>query len=299
MNSNFLDDFIKQSQTNNLKTKDLYPENLFDLKVKVSFGMGTPAVRPWVSILGPGMSTSNGYYPVFLYYKKDNILDLCYGRSETSSYPHPWSLGVEKNFSNLPPNKDRDSSWIFKSYKPKIIENEVKYYSDDREISSVELLSDLSSIVDEYKTCLDIELKDESSDISKGLFYMEHQLEDFIIDNWNETQFGKKYNLIEEDGVLKSQQFRTDIGPIDILAKDKETDDYVVIELKRNQTSDDTVGQISRYMGWVQENLHNDTVKGVIVCGKYDEKLFYAQKIIPNIEVFLYELNFSLKEYKK
>ena len=52
-------------------------------------------------------------------------------------------------------------------------------------------------------------------------------------------------------------------------------------------------------MGWVQENLHNDTVKGVIVCGKYDEKLFYAQKIIPNIEVFLYELNFSLKEYKK
>ncbi|MDB4831847.1 endonuclease NucS [Hyphomicrobiales bacterium] len=299
MNSNFLDDFIKQSQTNNLKTKDLYPENLFDLKVKVSFGMGTPAARPWVSILGPGMSTSNGYYPVFLYHKKDNILDLCYGRSETSSYPHPWSIGVEKKFSNLPPSKDRDSSWIFKSYKPKIIENEVKYYSDDREISSVELLSHLSSIVNEYKTCLDIELKDESSDISKGLFYMEHQLEDFIIDNWNETQFGKKYNLIEEDGVLKSQQFRTDIGPIDILAKDKETDDYVVIELKRNQTSDDTVGQISRYMGWVQENLHNDTVKGVIVCGKYDEKLFYAQKIIPNIEIFLYELNFSLKEYKK
>jgi len=98
MNSNFLDDFIKQSQTNNLKTKDLYPENLFNLKVKVSFGMGTPAARPWVSILGPGMSTSNGYYPVFLYYKKDNILDLCYGRSETSSYPHPWSLGVEKIF---------------------------------------------------------------------------------------------------------------------------------------------------------------------------------------------------------
>ena len=32
---------------------------------------------------------------------------------------------------------------------------------------------------------------------------------------------------------------------------------------------------------------------------KYDEKLFYTQKIVPNIEVFLYELNFSLKEYKK
>ena len=40
-------------------TKGLYPENLFDLKVKISFGMGTPAARPWISVLGPGKSMSN------------------------------------------------------------------------------------------------------------------------------------------------------------------------------------------------------------------------------------------------
>ena len=62
---------------------------------------------------------------------------------------------------------------------------------------------------------------------------MESQLEDFIIQNWNESEFGKKYDLIIEDGELQSQQYRTDIGPIDILAKDKVTDEYVVIELKR------------------------------------------------------------------
>jgi restriction system protein len=146
---------------------------------------------------------------------------------------------------------------------------------------------------------MDIDVKDESSNISKGLFYMEQQLEDFIIENWNETEFGKKYDLIVEGGDLLSQQYRTDIGTIDILVKDQNTDDYVVIELKKDQTSDDTIGQISRYMGWVKENLKNDNVKGVIVCGKYDEKLDYALKIQNNIEVFLYEVNFSLKEYKK
>ena len=128
---------------------------------------------------------------------------------------------------------------------------------------------------------------------------MEKQLEDFIIENWDQSEFGKKYNLIEEDGVLKSQQYPTDIGKIDILAKDKVSEDYVVIELKRNQTSDDTVGQIARYMGWVEEHLNCENVKGIIVCGKYDQKLDYARKRVKNVEVFLYQVNFSLIEYKK
>ena len=146
---------------------------------------------------------------------------------------------------------------------------------------------------------MDIEVKDETSVISTGLFYMEQQLEDFIIRNWKETQFGKKYDLIFEDGELKSQQFRTDIGRIDILAKDKTDGSYVVIELKRNQTSDDTVGQVTRYMGWIQDKLGDESVKGIIVAGSYDEKLYYAQKMLKNIEVFLYEVNFKLNEYKR
>jgi restriction system protein len=128
---------------------------------------------------------------------------------------------------------------------------------------------------------------------------MEKQLEEFIIENWNESEFGKTLDLIYEDGFLKSQQYKTDIGIIDILAKDKATGSYVVIELKRNQTSDDTVGQILRYMGWVTENLKEANVRGIIVSGKYDEKLYYAQNMIQSVDVFLYEVQFKLKEYKK
>ena len=145
---------------------------------------------------------------------------------------------------------------------------------------------------------MDIDVKDETSVISTGLFYMEQQLEDFIIRNWEETEFGKKYDLIYDEGELRSQQFPTDIGRIDILAKDKSDGCYVVIELKRNQTSDDTVGQVTRYMGWIQDKLGDDNVKGIIVAGKYDKKLYYAQKMLKNIEVFLYEVDFKLKEYE-
>jgi restriction system protein len=45
---------------------------------------------------------------------------------------------------------------------------------------------------------------------------MESQLEDFLIENWEKTELGKKYDLIEENNETVSQQFRTDIGIIDI-----------------------------------------------------------------------------------
>ena len=303
MDINFIEDFLRQSETGNLKTKGLYPESIMDLDVKVSFGMGVPTHVPWISLLGPGMSTSNGYYPVYLYYKKEEVLVLAYGVSETVKFDQPWSREiVEENMkiSELLEKPFRyNASYVCNSYKVETQNDQIQFFVGEKEVDLNTLAEDLEKIVGEYKNCLDISVTDESSALSKGLFYMEQQLEDFIIQNWNESEFGKKYDLIEEDGELKSQQYRTDIGPIDILAKEKNTNNYVVIELKRNQTSDSTVGQIARYMGWVEEHLQCDLVKGVIVCGTYDKKLDYARKRVKDVEVFLYEVNFSLREYKK
>jgi len=302
MDISFLNDFIIQSKASNLKTKGLYPDTFNDLDVKVSFGMGTPTHIPWISFLGPGMSTSNGYYPVYLFFKRENSLILTYGVSETIKYDEPWTKKIVegntkiKDFLKQPYRYGE--SYVFKHYEPKIKNSNVTYLRDGVEISSDELLKDLISITKEYKESLDIHVNNEKSDLSKGLFYMESQLEDFIISNWSESEFGKKYDLIIENGDLKSQQYRTDIGPIDILAIDKKTKEYIVIELKRNQTSDQTIGQIARYMQWVEENL-NSKVKGIIVCGKWDEKLDYARKRMGDVEVLLYEVNFSLREYKR
>ncbi|MBM25529.1 MAG: hypothetical protein CL760_07590 [Chloroflexi bacterium] len=303
MDTGFIDNFLQQTQTSNLKTKGLYPESIHDIDIKVSFGMGVPANVPWISILGPGVSTSNGYYPVYLFYKKENILILAYGISETLDYEDPWNREIVENNEKIKDFLGKPfrygESYVYKTYKPKISETGVRYFSDEVEVSKDDMSKDLKEIIDKYKQCLEITVKDESSALSKGLFYMESQLEDFIIQNWEESEFGKKYDLIYDEGDLKSQQFLTDIGRIDILAKDKTDGAFVVIELKRNQTSDDTVGQVTRYMGWIEDKFGADNVKGIIVAGKYDEKLYYAQKMLKNIEVFLYEVNFKLNEYKK
>lgn len=125
---------------------------------------------------------------------------------------------------------------------------------------------------------------------------MEKQLEDFLILNWEKTELGRKYDLISEEGELKSQQYRTDIGPIDILATDKTTNSFVVIELKKNQTSDDTVGQLARYMGWIKKHKNTNDIKGVIIAGQSDKKLEYALTMMPNVELFIYEVDFKLKK---
>jgi hypothetical protein len=298
----FLSKFIVQAGENNLKTSE-YPKEFDNLKMKVSFGMGMAARVPWISITAPGISASNGYFPVYLFYKEQNILVLAYGISETSQYPVNWNKDIQENYeliSEVVPGAARyGDSYVFKTYIPEINGLKVTFRDSVGNLVDSRLGEDLSEILSTYRNTLDLEVRDETSVVSSGLFYMEKQLEEFIIENWNESEFGKTLDLIYEDGFLKSQQYKTDIGIIDILAKDKVTGSYVVIELKRNQTSDDTVGQILRYMGWVTENLKEANVRGIIVSGKYDEKLYYAQNMIQSVDVFLYEVQFKLKEYKK
>lgn len=99
---------------------------------------------------------------------------------------------------------------------------------------------------------------------------------------------------------MVSQQYQTPMGPIDILAQDKKSQHYVVIELKRDQTSDQTVGQLARYMGWLEENkASGKPTKGIINAGKYDKRLYYALKKLKDAEVYLYQVDFKLNEFKE
>jgi hypothetical protein len=299
---NLLSEFIIQANEGSLKTSK-YQKDFLDLRMKVSFGMGMAARVPWISLTAPGMSASNGYFPVYLFYKEQNVLVLSYGISETSEAAINWTTEIQESKSliadSVPGAARYGTSYVHKLYVPNIVGNAVTFLESGKEVGPDQLDKDLLEITDYYKKTLEIEVKTEGSIVSSGLFYMEQQLEDFIIENWENTELGEKYDLIYEEGALKSQQYVTDIGRIDILAKDKVNGNYVVIELKKNQTSDDTVGQILRYMGWVSEKKGDKAVKGIIVAGKYDEKLYYAQQMMKDIEVFLYEVNFSLKGYSR
>lgn len=137
----------------------------------------------------------------------------------------------------------------------------------------------------------------ESEVEDPSAFVLEKYLEDFIVSNF-ETIFKGRLSIFEDSEGNDGQQYATDIGPIDILAIEKKTKAFVVIELKKGRPSDRVVGQILRYMGWVKRNLCEDgqAVRGLVICQDHDPKLTYALEMTNNINVRYYSVSFKLKE---
>ncbi|HRE95938.1 MAG TPA: hypothetical protein PK637_04180, partial [Flavobacteriales bacterium] len=65
---------------------------------------------------------------------------------------------------------------------------------------------------------------------------------------------------------------------------------------KKGRVSDNVVGQIQRYMGYVLEELaeKNQTVKGVIIGLEDDIRIKRALSVTNNIEFYRYQVNFRL-----
>lgn len=128
-------------------------------------------------------------------------------------------------------------------------------------------------------------------------FALEAHLEEFIDKNWNAIEFNgrklKRYATEEQNG----RQFPAGLWNIDFLCMDEKTQNLVVVELKRGQTSDATVGQVLRYMSWVEENVaeRGQAVEGIIIAREIDDALRYAVKN-QRIDVLVYKVNFSLSK---
>lgn len=127
-------------------------------------------------------------------------------------------------------------------------------------------------------------------------FALEKHLEDFLVQNWMQTELGKQYDIYEEDGERVGQQYPTDTGPLDILAVSKDKKTLLVVELKKGRASDMVIGQALRYMGYVQEELAEDSqaVRGVIIALEDDQRIRRALKMTPNIEFYRYQISFKL-----
>ncbi|TCZ65185.1 endonuclease NucS domain-containing protein [Flaviaesturariibacter aridisoli] len=129
-----------------------------------------------------------------------------------------------------------------------------------------------------------------------SVFALEKHLEDFLVMNWKQTELGRDYDIYEEDGELVGQQYPSDTGPIDILAISKDKKTILVVELKKGRVSDNVVGQIQRYMGYVKEELAEDDqrVKGVIIGLSDDLRIRRALSVTNNIEFYRHQVSFKL-----
>ncbi|MEI6458562.1 MAG: endonuclease NucS domain-containing protein [Pseudomonadota bacterium] len=128
-------------------------------------------------------------------------------------------------------------------------------------------------------------------------FAMEMHLEDFLVHNWAQTDLGTDYEIYSENGELVGKQYDTEMGRLDILAIRKDRKELLVVELKKGRASDAVVGQILRYMGYVQEFLAEpeQTVRGVIIALDPDKRIMSALKVVPSVSFYRYKVSFSLQ----
>jgi restriction system protein len=155
---------------------------------------------------------------------------------------------------------------------------------------SIELEKLLSGIKPNTIISTDETIEDPS------VFALEKHLEEFLVQNWSNTELGKMYDIFQEEGEKVGQQYQTDTGAIDILAISKDKKEILVVELKKGRASDNVVGQIQRYMGYVKEELleENQIVKGIIIALEDDLRIRRALSVTNNIEFYRYQVSFKL-----
>lgn len=154
--------------------------------------------------------------------------------------------------------------------------------------------SEIEQLIGGNKPATLISTDDTVEDAS--VFALEKHLEDFLVKNWKQTELGRDYDIYEEDGELVGQQYQSDTGPIDIMAISKDKKTILVVELKKGRVSDNVVGQIQRYMGYVKEELaeDNQVVRGVIIGLEDDLRIKRALSVTNNIEFYRYQVSFKL-----
>ena len=101
--------------------------------------------------------------------------------------------------------------------------------------------------------------------------------------------------IYEEEGIT-GIEFPVGGRFIDILAVDAKGG-LVVIELKVSRGYDRVVGQLLRYVAWIKKNLAEEgqSVRGFIVAREITEDLLLACSLVPNLELFEYELSLLLQ----
>jgi hypothetical protein len=109
----------------------------------------------------------------------------------------------------------------------------------------------------------------------------ERNLEDFVIAQLDRIEAGLR---------LEGRQVHTPAGRLDLLCRDQ-LGNYVVVELKRMRGSDQVIGQILRYMGWVKEKYPSSNVRGIVIVQHRDAALDYAIRAVPDIQVKEFSLS--------
>lgn len=143
------------------------------------------------------------------------------------------------------------------------------------------------------KPPVDLEEEDGSDvQIGSSEFAYEKDLRNYLAKNLSVIEL--ELNLYEDEDV-RGIEFPVGGRFIDILAVDS-SDNFVVIELKVSRGYDRVVGQLMRYMAWIQQNLADEgqIVRGIIAAREISNDLLLACSLLSNVQLFEYELSLTM-----
>ena len=126
-------------------------------------------------------------------------------------------------------------------------------------------------------------------------FAYEKDLQNFLAKNLDQIEPGLK--LYEDGEGVNGVEFPVGNRFIDLLAVDIENN-YVVIELKVSKGYDKVIGQLLRYIGWIEKHQAegDQTVRGIIIAKEISEDLQLATLRTPGIRLYEYDLSVSLRK---
>jgi hypothetical protein len=125
-------------------------------------------------------------------------------------------------------------------------------------------------------------------------FAYESDLRDFLAKNLSLIEPG--LTLYENEGI-KGIEFPVGGRYIDILAVDSHGG-FVVIELKVSKGYDRVIGQLLRYMAWIEKHQAEtgQAVRGIIAAREISEDLKLACSYLPGVVLYEYELSVTLRK---
>ena len=125
-------------------------------------------------------------------------------------------------------------------------------------------------------------------------FSTEYDIQRALLFDWDSTVFSERYGVITDE-------FPVDFGQnprrIDILCKDKDSDERLVIEIKRAEANPDAIRQIRDYLHALsrREDFREMTLKGVLVAERVPLAVRQEAK---RYGISAYELSYPL-EFKR
>ena len=131
--------------------------------------------------------------------------------------------------------------------------------------------------------------QDDFAEAAEITFGLERDLQSALRANISQLESGLR---IIDDG----RERVTDAGRIDIAAEDSKGT-VVIIELKAGRATPEVIAQVLAYMGAVAET-DRVPVRGILVAGDFHERVVWAARAIPNLELKKYSFQFSFESLK-